>query len=95
MLEFNHHQFWQKRLLLYDVDRERLGRLIRNRSQRKRSRVSKINQTGRYRIDIDGRTGEVHVRSQNTIQELIDKLKSSNRIQRALVAISNEGLLPE
>ena len=27
LLEFNHRQFWQKRLLLYDLDCRRLGRL--------------------------------------------------------------------
>jgi hypothetical protein len=30
LIGFNHREFWQKRLLLFDVDRQRLGRLIRN-----------------------------------------------------------------
>ena len=95
LVEFNHRQFWQKRLLLCDVDRRRLGRLIRNRAAGKRRRTSEIKQTGRYRINIDGRTGEAHVRSFDTVQELIDQLKSSNRIQRALVPISTKSLLPD
>jgi hypothetical protein len=95
LLEFSHRQFWQKRLRLYDVDdRRRLGRLITNRAKGKKSRASKIEQTGRYRVNIDGRTGEVHVRSCDTIQELLDKLRGI-RSHRALVAISNEFLLPE
>ena len=95
LLEFNHREFWQKRLLLYYVDRERLGRLIRNRSKGKRNRVSKVDQAGRYRIYIDGRTGETHVRAHYTAQELIDKLRPLIRINRALVPIPNELLLPE
>lgn len=80
---------------VYDVvDRRRLGRLITNRAKGKKSRASKIEQTGRYRVNIDGRTGEVNVRACDTIQELIDKLKGI-RSHRALVAVSNEFLLPE
>jgi hypothetical protein len=95
LLKFNRRQFWQKRLRLYDIDRRRLGRLITNRVRGKKSRASKIDQTGRYRVSIDGRTGEVYVRSYDTVQELIDKLKSSYRVHRVLVPISNECLLPE
>jgi hypothetical protein len=94
LLEFNHRQFWQKRLLLFDVDRRRLGRLIRNRITGKRSRASEIKQTGGFKINIDGRTGEVHTRAYDTVQELIDRFKASNQIHRALVPISSEGLLP-
>jgi hypothetical protein len=91
---FNHRAFWQKRLRLYDVDRQRLGRLIRNQIGGKRSRSPEIMHMGQYRVNIDGRTGEVLSRAHNTIQELIDLLKPSYRIHRALVPISNEGLLP-
>ena len=95
LLEFSHRQFWQKRLRLYDVeDRRRLGRLITNRARGKRSRAGTIEQTGRF-AGVDGRTGEVHVRSCDTIQELIDKLRGRIRSHRALVAIPNEFLLPE
>ena len=95
LLEFSHRRFWEKRLLLYKIDRRRLGRLIRNRVTGKRSRVSEIKQTGGFKISIDGRTGEVHARGYDTIQELIDRFKASNRIHRALLPISNEMLLPE
>ena len=72
LLEFNHRGFWQKRLQLFDVDRRRLGRLVRNRANGKKSKVSEIKQSGRYRINLDGRTGEVLVRGHDTVQELID-----------------------
>ncbi|MGB6663109.1 MAG: hypothetical protein WBE90_29495 [Xanthobacteraceae bacterium] len=92
-LEFEHRAFWQKRLRLYTVDRRRLGRLLRNRLTGTRRRSSRTYQSSpRW---MDSRTGEVYARSYDTVQELIDKLRSLCRIHRALVSISNEALLPE
>lgn len=89
LIEFNHRQFWQKHLLLYDVDIERLGRLNRNRVKGKRSRA---NQTA---ARINRRTGEVIRRSYFTVQELIDRQKQYYRVHRALSPISIGFLLPE
>jgi hypothetical protein len=91
LLEFNHREFWQKRLLLFTVDRERLGRLNRNQLSGKRSRGGAIRQTGR----INRQTGEAIVRAHYTVQELINTQRRYYRVHRALVPISNEGLLPE
>jgi hypothetical protein len=44
---------------------------------------------------MDGRAGEVYARSYDTVQELIDDLKSSCRIRLALKRIPNDSLLPE
>jgi len=92
LVGFNHRDFWRKRLLLFDVDRQRLGRLIRNSNTGRRGRTPEIVQSGRYRVDISGRTGEVYVRAHDTIQELVDQLKSSYRVHRALVQISRIGM---
>jgi hypothetical protein len=43
-----------------------------------------------FKINWDRRTGEVWVRAHDTVQELIDQLRASHRIHRALVPISNE-----
>jgi hypothetical protein len=94
LLEFDHRQFWQERLLLFTADKERLGRLIRNQLNGRKSRMSRIEQVGNYKINIDKRTGDVHIRSRDTIQELIDQLGPTYRIHRALVPISSEVLLP-
>ena len=93
--EFDHRAFWQKRLRLYVVNRRRLGRLLRNHVTGKRRRTPEIYQSGTYRVDIEGRTGEVYVRAYDTVQELIDELKSLCLIHRALTRISNDSLLPE
>jgi hypothetical protein len=91
--EFDHRAFWQKRLLLYTVDWRHLGLLIRNRRMGTKRRSSRT-----YRTDahlMDGRAGEVYARSYDTVQKLIDDLKSSCRIRLALKRIPNDSLLPE
>jgi hypothetical protein len=99
LLEFNHRTFWQKRLRLYDVDRRRLGRLIRNRAHGTRRRTSEDTVlANRFKVNLDGMTAEGHVGSYDTVQELVDHLTGSlhlNRVHRALVPISTESLLPE
>ena len=95
LLTFSHRDFWQKRLRLYDVDCRQLGRLIRNSDNGTRRRGFEIKQSDRYLVNLDGRTGEVFVRSFYTIQELIDHLKRRYRIQRALVPMPTDALLPD
>jgi hypothetical protein len=92
LIGFDHRQFWQSRLLLFTADQERLGRLITNRANGKRGRISRIKQPDAYWIN--RRTGGHYLRTRDTIQELIDEFGRSHRIQRALVPISNEVLLP-
>jgi hypothetical protein len=95
LLEFDHRAFWQDRLRLYMVNRRKLGRLLRNRLNGTRRRTPEILRRGRYGYDVEGRTGEACARSFETVQELIDKVKSSIRIHRALIRIPNDSLLPE
>jgi hypothetical protein len=94
LIEFNHRQFWQKRLMLYAINRERLGRLIRNRARGNRSKVPEFRPINGFKINWDKRTGDVWIRAHDTVQEVIDQLKASHRIYRALAPISNEVLLP-
>jgi hypothetical protein len=92
LLDFDHRAFWQKRLLLCKVDWRHLGLLIRNRRMGTKRRSSRT-----YRTDahlMDGRAGEVYARSYDTVQELIDELKSLCRIRLALKRIPNDSLLP-
>jgi hypothetical protein len=85
LLKFDHRAFWDRRLLLYSVEADRLGRLVRNRTTGKKSRLSKY---------LDGRTGHVLINSVGSIQELIDQYVRLGRLSRVLRVIPNEGLLP-
>ena len=91
LLEFNHRVFWQKRLRLYNVDRRRLGRMVRNKASGGKRRAAEIHPSG---TDLDGRTGEVLVRAYDTVQELIDNMRAHIKVSRALVPISIEHLSP-
>ncbi len=94
LLVFDHRGFSQQRLRLYDVDRRKLGLMIRNQSTGRRHRTPKTIQTGKFQYPIEARTGEGYARMHETIQELIHHMKSICRIHRALIPISNEMLLP-
>jgi hypothetical protein len=91
--EFDHRAFWQRRLLFYTVDRRHLGLQIRNRRMGTRRRSSRTYRSGGHWMD--SKTGEVYARSYDTVQELIDELKSLCRIDLALKRIPNNTLLPE
>jgi hypothetical protein len=95
LLTFSHRDFWQEKLKLHNVDPRLLGRLIRNADNRTRRRAFEIKRLGQYRVNLDGRTGEVFVRSFYTVQELIDHLKGRYRIYRAMVPFSNDTFLPD
>jgi hypothetical protein len=94
LLEFDYRQFWQTRLVLYTIDPERLGRLVRNHASGTRSRTAEIGQWGGFNGNIDGKKGRILVRGFDTIQELIDHFGRTVRVHRALVLISSSQLLP-
>ena len=76
MLEFDHHEFWRKRLLLYDIERERLGGLVRNQASGKRRKTVEMevwaNRSFKYEVNPDAALGDTYARSYDTIQELVD-----------------------
>jgi hypothetical protein len=90
-------------LLLCDVDRERLGRLLRNRVSGRRRKTVQMevwkNKSFTYCVHPDARLGEIYVRSYDTVQEMVDALKKSHRRalhqSGALIPIPNTVLLPE
>jgi hypothetical protein len=95
LLAFDHRQFWEKKLLLYDIEPERLGRLLRNRSTGRRSRRSAIGNYGHGgQFNLDGRTGHVLINSVGSVQELIDRYGSWLRLHRVLSRMVTESLLP-
>ena len=96
LLEFDHHAFWKRRLLLVDVDPERLGRLLRNRASglKSRSPIFKTDWAGRQ-TNMDHYRGSHILRwGVGSIQELLDTYGREVRIQRILEPISNSAWLP-
>jgi hypothetical protein len=94
LLRFDHRAFWQNRLRLYDVDRQKLGLMVRNWSTGRRHRTNKTIRRGKFQYPIEAKTGEAYAQLHETVQELIHHVKPFCRIHRALIPISNEMLLP-
>jgi hypothetical protein len=88
LLQFDHRGFWRKRLLLFEIDAEKLGRLVRNKRNRTRSRTAAF---GTYRFghlfNRDAKFGNLMIRACVTAQELIDRTGATFRVHRALVGI--------
>lgn len=95
LLEFDHHAFWKKRLLLVDVDPERLGRLFRNRPSGLKSRtpIFKTDWAGRQ-TNMDHYWGAQILKSVGSLQELVDAYGTKMRVQRILEPVSNSAWLP-
>jgi hypothetical protein len=98
LLEFDHREFWCKRLLLAELDPERLGRLLRNRASRTKSRVPLLVQynlgRGRCRmINSDLRLGNSIVRAHETTQQVLDALRGV-RLDGAVIRLDTVDLLP-
>jgi hypothetical protein len=100
LLTFDHRQFWERRLLLYELDKELLGRLLRNKRDGTKSRKPQWNR----KLNLDLYHG--HIFSSVfakvkiggciiiSVQKLIDEIGSDVRVHRALHRISSEPLLP-
>jgi hypothetical protein len=83
-------------LLLFDVNIDRLGRLIRNHNDGTKSRTAAFKRHGRLgKINLDLRLGTVFLNAVSSIQELLDRDGSTYRLQRILVPISNSDWLPD
>jgi hypothetical protein len=101
LLKFDHRQFWKDRLLLYEVDAEKLGRLVRNKRDGTRSRNANIEYDKRMRreVNLDLKAGNHFLRSTSCAQELIDKMGPCTawgiRVHRALLPIPNDVWLPQ
>jgi hypothetical protein len=85
LLRFSHRDFWERHLLLRDVDPVRLGRLAHNYSDDDTSCKSPED----YR-----EIGLAILSNYQTIQEFIDDNRAKFRIERALIHIPNDAWLP-
>jgi hypothetical protein len=95
LLDFDHHEFWKKRLLLRDIDIEHLGRLFRNRAKLSKSRTPALKpDRGGRQINVDRYGGQLIKKSVGSLQELIDTYSRFVRVERALRPISNSVWLP-
>jgi hypothetical protein len=87
LLDFDFRQFWAERLLLFDVDEGKVGRLLRNNRQGGRSRTTTF---------LDQRLGGAMVRGSWSVQQFLDRFRPWKfRVERALVPIDSTDWLPQ
>jgi hypothetical protein len=87
LVSFDHEPFWKKRLKLFEIETERLGRLIRTRGQKTKRRLSPkvVNYRGRFYVNLDQRLGTILVLGAESVQALVDQYRSF-RVVRAFKA---------
>jgi hypothetical protein len=95
LLNFDHHAFWSKRLLLYRINHDRLGRAYNNQQMNTNRRDPWLHRTeGGFVYNMDKRTGAILVRAFASIQQLIDA-KTVKDTGNCLVPITVNQLMPE
>jgi hypothetical protein len=88
LVGFDHEAFWAKRLKLYTVEAEQLGRLIRNGSKGLKSRRSpEVNYCTGFPVNLDQRLGTILILGSGSIQALVDRYRRF-RVGRILRPIS-------
>lgn len=91
LLNFDHRKFWQRRLVLFTVEKEKLGRYVANRTKRGKRRTAEMSKG----VNLDKRRGHVLLSSVRCMQELIDRYRRPFRIVRPLQRIDVTNLLPD
>jgi len=95
LLTFDHYEFWRRRLLLYKVDSERLGRMIRNKAKgTKRTKPEKTTSRRVMPFNDDLRVGETIRIAYETAQQVAARFAPDLRVRRALTRIPNDAWLP-
>ena len=93
LLRMSHRQFWLRRLLLYRLIPDQLGRRHWNYYQRRTRRRAWIVQCGSYRYDVFRRRGSIIARHQST-QAVIDAYRRKFEVRACLKPIDVGHLLP-
>ena len=95
LLRFDHRSFWKKKLKLSYIDPERLGRYLRNKATKGKTKSSQI-QKDRFGIvrNFDRKLGMIILNSANTIQELLDEYKQPFRLEKIIEALPVNSYLP-
>ncbi len=110
LVDYQHHKFWEKRMLLQAVDYARLGRALRG----KRRRTHKVSTTHGFKYDPDksaghlfshaaryhdAKDGGTFIRPHGCVMALKDFWRHQGRdpavIRRCLITLPNTAFLPD
>jgi hypothetical protein len=94
LLHFDHRAFWKSRLLLYDIDRVKLGRAYHNHRLHSRRKTDWISMCGRYKYHNDLRAGSTLLRALGSTQAIIDQAGRWFSVKQSLIPVDCSALLP-
>ena len=94
LLDFDFNSFWSSYLLGYDVDAERLGRLLRNRTNGTRSRKPLFVELGNRLVNGDRRLGSSILHGFDTLQQALDRFGGLSLLKPSLTPIEIDAYLP-
>lgn len=84
LVEFDHRAFWDRRLLLLDIEPRKIGRRVRKKGN--------LNWGGNS--NLDGKIGGIFLNSVDTLQELLDEYGAALRLGRIAKRFECESWLP-
>lgn len=97
LLDFDFRAFWSKRLLLVDVEAERLGRFLRNQGSGKRARQPNLKEVRSREDLLNRRLGHIVLNKYERHQELLDSYRHAwrrQRVSRVFNRLDNSSFLP-
>lgn len=96
LLSLDHHQFWDRHLVLRKIDIERLGRANNNFADGERRRKPRIKLIGALRrpLNMDRYAGRVILRIFECTQGVIDECSKKFDVRPCLMPIDTSNLLP-
>lgn len=93
LLTLDRRKFWAQRLLLFDVNSERLGRRYHNWQMGTHRRQPWVERFGPISYDHDGRAGQIIARAL-TVQGIVDAYTRRFDVRSCLIPIAVADLLP-
>lgn len=94
LLGFDFNRFWREYLVGFNVDTERLGRLVRNRANGTKSRTASMVRLGNRLVNLDRRLGQTILNSKDTLQEALDRFGGIGKLRPSLGPVEVGAYLP-
>ena len=94
LLDFDFNRFWSEYLLGFNVDEERLGRLVRNRANGTKSRTAPMVRLGNRQVNLDRRLGATILNGSETLQQALDRFGGIGKLRPALKPVEVGAYLP-
>jgi hypothetical protein len=91
----DHVDFWHKRLLMFELEVEKIGRLCNNHHIHTRRRVPWTTRYGSYQYHLDRRAGHAMMRRFGSVQAIVDLYRKQFDVSSCLVPINVDHLLPQ